>query len=186
MLNEKMISLLPFETERLIVKPTSVDDIEMILKMDKQEDTQKYLGGIKNKTREERLKFLEKKNNKFKDGHAGSLTVYLKDGTPIGFTGLSIDEDNNKAEISYIFDSDYIGKGYASEVCRKLISIGFDELGLNKIYADTISGNNRSKVLLERLGFTLEGVRREDAYVKNTNEYKDFLDYGLLKKEYKK
>ena len=186
MLNEKMISLLPFETERLIIKPTSIDDIELILKMDKQEDTQRYLGGIKNKTREERIAFLEKKNSKFKDGHAGSLTVYLKDGTPIGFTGLSINEDNNNASISYIFDSDYTGKGYASEACRKLLSIGFDELGLNKIYADVISDNNRSKVLLERLGFTLEGVRREAAYIKNTNEYKDFLDYGLLKKEYKK
>lgn len=50
--NEKLISLLPIETERLIIRLTSILDIDMILKMDKQEETQKYLGGVKNKRRE--------------------------------------------------------------------------------------------------------------------------------------
>ena len=59
--NEKLISLLPLQTERLTIRPTSTLDIDMILKMDKQEITQMYLGGIKNKTKEDRIKFLEKK-----------------------------------------------------------------------------------------------------------------------------
>ena len=44
--NEKLISLLPLQTERLTIRPTSTLDIDMILKMDKQEITQMYLGGI--------------------------------------------------------------------------------------------------------------------------------------------
>ena len=52
--NKKIINMLPFETERLIIKKTSIYDVELILKMDKQEITQKYLGGIKTKTKEER------------------------------------------------------------------------------------------------------------------------------------
>ena len=104
MKNEKLIALLPLETERLIIKPTSVDDIDMILKMDKQEVTQKFLGGVKNKTREERIKFLEKKASKFADNIAGSLTVYLKESnTPIGFTGLSINEDDNNAKFFFMW-----------------------------------------------------------------------------------
>jgi RimJ/RimL family protein N-acetyltransferase len=185
MKNKKFIELLSIETERLIIRPTSIMDIELILKMDKQEETQKFLGGIKNKTREERIKFLEKKASKFEDGHAGSLTICLKDGTPIGFSGLNIDEDNNNAEISYIFDEDYSGKGYCTEVSRKLIEVGFNILDLNKIYADTIEGNEGSKKVLEKLGFKHEGTRRKQVYVNTFGEYRDFLDYGLLKEEFK-
>ena len=64
MKNKLFISLLPLETERLIIRKTSIEDVNMILKMDKQEETQKYLGGIKNKTREERITFIEKKLEK--------------------------------------------------------------------------------------------------------------------------
>lgn len=184
MKNEKLIVLLPLETERLIIKPTSVEDIELIIKLDKQEVTQKYLGGIKNKTREERIDFLENKASRFKNGCAGSLTVCLKDNTPIGFAGLKIDEINNNAEISYLFDYDYSNKGYCTEACQKLIEVGFKKLDLNKIYADSIEGNDSSKRVLEKLGFILEGTRRKQAFVLSLNEYKDFYDYGLLKEEY--
>ena len=51
MKNQELINLLPIKTERLIIKDTSIDDIEMLMKMDKQEQTQKFLGGIKNKTK---------------------------------------------------------------------------------------------------------------------------------------
>ena len=63
-----MINNLPIETDRLIINKTTIEDIDLILKLDKQEVTQKFLGGIKNKTREERIEFLKKKD---------SLTVSL-------------------------------------------------------------------------------------------------------------
>ena len=68
-----MKELLPIYTERLKIIETSIDDIDLILKMDKQESTQKYLGGIKDKSREERIEFLKNKKN--------SLTVLLDDIT---------------------------------------------------------------------------------------------------------
>ena len=68
MKNKMFINLLPIETERLLIDKTTVKDIDFILKIDKQEETQKYLGGIKNKSREERLLFLQKKENKLLNG----------------------------------------------------------------------------------------------------------------------
>ena len=78
-----MKELLPLYTERLMVIETSKDDIDLILKMDKQEVTQRYLGGVKNKSREERLEFLSRKKN--------SLTV-LYNNNRIGFVGLKIND----------------------------------------------------------------------------------------------
>lgn len=185
MKNEKMISLLPLETERLIIRPTSTIDIDLILKMDKQAVTQKFLGGVKNKTREDRIVFLEKKASKFENNIVGSLTVCLKENNiPIGFTGLSINEEDNNAEISYIYDEEYTGKGYCTEACQKLLEVAFNILELNRVFADTIEGNIASVKVLEKLGFVCEGTRRKQVFVKELNKYCDFLDYGLLKDEF--
>ena len=139
------------------MKPTTINDVDLLLKMDKQEITQKYLGGIKNKTKEERISFLQKKQDKFQKGIAGSLTVFLKDGTPIGINGLRINEETNTGEIGYIFDYDYCNKGYCTESTKALIDIGFNTLKLESISADIVEGNNSSKRVLEKLGFKLDG-----------------------------
>ena len=152
----KLIDVLPIFTERLVLKQTSRDDIDLILKMDKQEDTQKFLGGIKDKSREERLAFLDKKNSK-----GNSLTVFLNN-KPIGFVGLKVID--NSGEISYIFDSDYIGNGYATECVIKLIDIGFNELGLDCLYANSKEDNIASKKVLLKTGFKFKEFRDEFMY----------------------
>ena len=173
MKNELFISLLPLETERLIIRKTSIEDVNMILKMDKQEETQKYLGGIKNKTREERITFIEKKLEKYDKGLAGQLTVCLKEGTPIGLIGLNVDEEKDSGEFGYIFVSDYCNKGYCSEACRKLLEIGFNKLNLKTISADTVDGNEKSKRVLEKLGFVYQ-----DSFIKDSTT---FLLYTINK-----
>ena len=152
-----MKEFLPIYTERLKLMETSIDDIDLILKMDKQEDTQKYLGGVKNKSREDRLDFLSSKRN--------SLTV-IHDDIRIGFIGLKIEED--KAEISYIFDSDYTGEGYCSEVVKTLIDISFNKLNINKLYAYTKEDNVASVKVLTKNGF-----------MKKDSNNKEFIYYEL-------
>lgn len=163
MKNKQLLNLLPIETERLIIKSTSLEDIDLLLKMDKQVETQKYLGGIKNKTKEERLEFLKRKVDKINSGIASSLTVSVKETpTPIAFVGLKISEDENSAELSYIFDYDYTRKGYCTEIIKKLIEIGFSDLKLTKVWADTIVGNDNSKKVLEKLNFQKTNERKEN------------------------
>ncbi len=152
-----MKELLPIYTERLKIIETSVEDIDLILKMDKQEVAQKYLGGIKDKSRDERLVFLSKKKN--------SLTVLLDD-IRIGFIGLKIIDD--KAEISYIFDSDYTGKGYCSEVVKELVNIAFNKLNLNKLYAYSNEDNVASIKVLTKNGF-----------IKKDSNNKEFIYYEM-------
>lgn len=152
-----MKELLPIYTERLKLIETSIDDIDLILKMDKQNDTQKYLGGIKNKSREERLEFLSKKKS--------SLTVLL-DNTRIGFVGLKINGDS--AEISYIFDGDYTGEGYCSEVVKELVNVAFNKLNIRKIYAYSKNENISSIKVLIKNGF-----------INKDSDNKDFMYYEI-------
>ncbi|MBQ6546601.1 MAG: GNAT family N-acetyltransferase [Bacilli bacterium] len=157
--------LLPLETERLFIRKTIVDDVDLLLKIDKQEVTQKFLGGIKNKTKEERVLFLEKKTN--------SLTVCLKDSTPIGFIDFAIDDSSFL--LSYIFDYDYCNKGYCTEACKKIIDVCFNELCFDSVQADTVEGNASSKRVLEKLGFKFQRF-----YTKN---YVRFLKYIIYNKK---
>lgn len=177
MKNKILIDLLPIETERLIIDKTTTNDINLILKMDKQEITQKFLGGIKNKTKDERIEFLKKKEEKFKQGIASSLTVNLKeDNSKIAFVGLKIDEEENLAEISYIFDEDYTKKGYCTEAILKLLDITFNELKLDKVIADTVEDNLSSRNVLERLNFRVVSIKID-------NNIK-FINYELKNKEF--
>ena len=152
----KLIELLPIVTDRLVLMQTSRDYIDLILKMDKQEDTQLFLGGIKVKSREERLEFLDKKN---KNGN--SLTVFF-DNVPIGFVGLKVTD--NSGEISYIFDNDYTGNGYATECVSKLVDVGFNELNLDYLYAYSKEDNVASRTVLLKANFKFKEYRDEFMY----------------------
>ena len=162
--NLDFISLLPIKTDRLTIDKTTTKDVDFLLKTDKQEETQKYLGGIKNKTKEERIEFLKNKEDIFTQGIASSLTVLLPDNTPVGLIGLKIDDEKNEAEISYLFDYDYWHNGYCTEAVNKLIDIAFNNLKLNRIFANTIIENINSIKVLERTGFIKESQDDKFSY----------------------
>lgn len=70
----------------------------------------------------------------------------------------SIDHDLQKVTIGYWLSQDEQGKGIMSRVVKKLISIAFDELDMQKIEISAAEGNKPSRALCERLGFKLEGI----------------------------
>lgn len=145
------MNFIPVKTERLVIRKTLLKDVDLLLKMDKQEITQKYLGGIKNKTRKERLEFLRKDKN---SSNTLSLTILLD--KPIGFIRLKFYDD--RLSLSYIFDSDYINNGYCTEAVKKIIDICFNELNINSIIADTKEENLKSINVLNKLGFKFRNI----------------------------
>lgn len=84
------------------------------------------------------------------------FAVTLHDGTFIGFIDISPYHEPDNQELSYLFLSEFWGHGYAFEACRAVLSYCSEELHMNTIVAETQRANNRSRALLERLGFTLE------------------------------
>ncbi|MGY5609162.1 GNAT family N-acetyltransferase [Paenibacillus sp. ALE3] len=74
------------------------------------------------------------------------LAVCLKDtGILIGGVGIHVKDTN--AEMGYILNPDYQGKGYATEAARALLGFGFSTLDVHRIYATcrpmrNITGHN--------------------------------------------
>ena len=58
----------------------------------------------------------------------------------------------------------------------------FKRNDLNKIYLEVLANNSRAIHLYEKLGFVLEGIKRED--VLKNNQYIDSKIMSILKKEF--
>ena len=75
------------------------------------------------------------------------------------------------------------GEGYATEATELLVAYGFDQLRFNKVVAHAFAFNAASRRVLEKVGFTEEGVDREEAFI--DGEYVDVHRYGLLEREWR-
>jgi RimJ/RimL family protein N-acetyltransferase len=106
--------------------------------------------------RRARLKFLERSDMR--------LLILLKEnGEVIGSSGLhNIDWEIRRFEIGYWVRSSFGGCGYITEAVEAITNYAICELQANRIEIRCDSKNVRSYKVAERLGFTLEGVIRND------------------------
>jgi len=95
----------------------------------------------------------------FVRGRQISTIIALDHGRQfIGRCGMRINPQLRAGDIGYWIDGDYEGQGLTSRAARGLITAVFDELNLAKVDLRTSIGNQRSRALAERLGFSFEGV----------------------------
>lgn len=77
----------------------------------------------------------------------------------IGFLGLKIDQDF-KAELGYWLAKPYWHRGIMTEAVKKVADYAFKEFGLMRITAHVFAFNIGSARVLEKSGFTCEGLLR--------------------------
>ena len=94
-----------------------------------------------------------------------------------------IDWANGKAEIGYWIGRVFQGRGIMTDACRVVLDYLFGELRLNRVEIHCATGNARSAGVPRRLGFTLEGIRREAELV--NGRFYDLLLFSLLRREWK-
>ncbi len=104
-------------------------------------------------------------------------------GTVIGLVGFSDwSRNHNRAMLGYDLTRAYWGQGIGSEAVREIIRFGFERMHLNRIEAETIEDNHESVRMLEKIGFTREGIRRGYSY-EDDGEYHGSAMYGLLRSD---
>jgi ribosomal-protein-alanine N-acetyltransferase len=105
------------------------------------------------------------------------------DGRMIGTCGFtSFSCPNDTAEIGYVLNPSYQGRGLATEAVRRVLTFGFEELKLHRIEAHFIEGNDASRRLMERVGMTFEGYARESMRIKG--RYRTIGTCAILRHEY--
>lgn len=80
----------------------------------------------------------------------------------------------------------YWNRGYATEAMKARTEFAFEKLNLRKIENSFFEGNEASWKLQEKLGYKIEGVKRQAIRCKADGIIKNECITGLLKNEWKK
>ena len=78
----------------------------------------------------------------------------------------------------------YQGKGLGNEVWAARAKYGFEVLGLRRLENSFFEGNERSWKMQKKLGYKLEGTRRQKYKALSTGEVVNVCVTGLLKDEW--
>ncbi len=107
----------------------------------------------------------------------------VHEGTAVGVVSLSFEQAHRVAVIGYGVHGDLRGHGLSAEAVREVLTKAFDAYPqLGKIRAHTNAENAASMRVLEKLGFSREGVLRSNQFVKG--QFSDEAVFGLLREEW--
>ena len=95
---------------------------------------------------------------------------------------MHLHDNLQQAEIGFTLAPAYQKQGFATEAVGAVLDRLFRVQGMHKVAAECDARNAASAGLLERLGFTREGLLRQQTYLKG--EWTDDLIYGLLAPEW--
>ena len=145
------------ETERLIFRKLTQDDLPWLIEMRSPEPVNRYLGGTKMQNPEAlavRIKFYIDCHEKL---GFGICAMGLKEtGELIGTSGLQPLEDTGEIEVGYNLAEKYWRQGYGYECAMAWLKYGFETAGLTRIVAVAHPDNTGSWRIMEKCGMHYE------------------------------
>jgi ribosomal-protein-serine acetyltransferase len=115
------------------------------------------------------------------EGFQGAI---VERGRIVGVAGMHrIDAPNRSVELGYWLAESAQGAGVMSSAVRALVRLAFEELELNRVQICAAVHNERSRALIERLGFQFEGVARE--HYRLGEGYHDDAVYAMLASDWR-
>ena len=154
------------ETERMILRPFTMDDVDAAFEMNSDPEVNKYThdGGVQSREEIER-RIREDVLGDYKTyGYGRFAVIHKADDRFIGFQGLKYLSDLGETDLGYRFVKAYWGQGLATESGKACIDFGFNELELERIICIALEENKASFRVMEKLGFTYESAYQEGDY----------------------
>jgi ribosomal-protein-alanine N-acetyltransferase len=160
------------ETERLLLRPFTRDDLDVFASINADADVMRYIGDGKPQTRAQTEMRLNAILNHW-DQHGFGLWA-LVDKTSnalIGFCGLQYLDNTAEIEIGYRFAKEFWGMGFATEAAGATLRYAFEVLGLDRIVAVVQPENFASQSVIEKIGLR---------YVKDAHFYNSDVEYYAI------
>lgn len=171
-------------TQRLCLRAMHPMDAEDMFDYAKRPEVTRYLLWREHESIYFTKDYLNYIQNRYALGDFYDWSVIEREsGRMIGTCGFTkIDTANNSAEIGYVLNPDFHRRGYGSEAVKQILKFGFEELGLNRIEARFMQGNEASLALMKSVGMTFEGYMRDLMLVKGS--YRTVGVSSILRSEY--
>ncbi|MGK9045530.1 GNAT family N-acetyltransferase [Mammaliicoccus vitulinus] len=143
------------ETERLILRPVSLDDTASLYEYASNIENTSHVYPTHLSTEETK----EVIANYYLKAPLGKYGIVLKEENKlIGTIDLRIESAHKRGEIGYVLNLNYAGKGYMTEAGLQLLNLAFDKLKLNQVKALHSTINPKSGQVMKRLGMKKIGV----------------------------
>ena len=181
----KIFSNIPtVETDRLILRKVTIDDVDDMNEYSKNQLITEYLTWSPHPDKAYTFEYISYLQTRYKTGDFYDWAVVWKETNKmIGTCGFTrFDYQNNSAEIGYVLNPEFHGRGIATEAVIKTIEFGFSNLALNRIEGRFMVENSASRRVMEKSGTQFEGIRREGMLIKGI--YRNIGVCSILKKEY--
>ena len=173
------------ETPRLLLKAPKESDAEAILEMMSNPNVMRYYDWEAHKSKEDSLKLIQILNQRYEDKIGLRWFLWHKERQEIiGFAGFYKIELEHDAGLGYGLKEEFWNKGIMHEALQKILSYGFAQLQLHRVYAEVMPANSASQKLLQKLGFLHEGTLRESKYFKE--KINDMSLFALLQRDWNK
>ncbi|MFQ5522393.1 MAG: GNAT family N-acetyltransferase [Acidimicrobiia bacterium] len=122
----------------------------------------------------------------WKEGRAWDYSIRFKDNPArhVGNVSLwTVSKLGKIAEIGYWVRSDETNRGICTEAVERVIEEAFVALGYHKVVLRIAVGNEPSDRVATKLGFTREGILREELLIRGN--WVDHSLWSLLDREYR-
>ena len=168
--NRKGILMLNLETNRLMFRRYTMDDLAFVEQLVTNENVMKYIGSGVVKDRTYAIQLIERMMEQYDnfDDYGLHVLLHKETGQRIGHAGLvaQIIDDAFEIELGYWIHPDFWQQGYATEATRALKQYAEQELELERYVSAIQVGNVASQKVALQNGLKLEKqIEMEDKQV---------------------
>jgi RimJ/RimL family protein N-acetyltransferase len=166
------------ETERLLVRKFTPEDLDALVELRSDDEVIKYLGGRRLQNPEaiaKRLQFYLDCYARF--GFGMCALVWKETGEMFGWSGLQPLDGTTEIEVGYGMIKKFWGMGIGYECARAWIRYGFEKANLERIVAVASPENTGSWRIMEKCGMRYEKTE--------THYGMECVFYAISKNEWK-
>jgi ribosomal-protein-alanine N-acetyltransferase len=175
--------------EELILREFNLEDAHELLRMniDNKEHFEKWMPVMPAPTYytlEGQIEKIKSTQEKSKNDEYYSFGIFLEDtNSLIGNVSFSFVQrgPHQSCMIGYNLAKQHTGKGYGTAAVKLALDIAFNKLNFHRVRAEAQPENIGSLRVLEKAGFSKEGLLRKNLLV--NNEWRDHVCLAILKED---
>lgn len=170
-----MNDTLTLQTQRLTLKPISVDELEEVFESVRDPEISKYMSWDPHNSIDQTKSFIERLRQEMEAGKTYTWSIFLE-GAFCGIVSLlAITRQHraltyDRAELAYWVSRKYQRMGIMTEACQQVIGFAFGQMNLHRLTVSHVSENDASQNLIKKLDFRYIGEEHE-AFQKNGKWY---------------
>ena len=173
------------QTNRLILRKVTLNDIESIYKYASNENVTRYMVWSAHKDIEETTALVTKWIQKYQEPDFYQWGIALKETNEvIGFIGCPrYDDKVESIEFGYWIGEKFWRNGIMPEALKEVVKFLFEEVNVNVIRSCHVPENPASGKVMQKANMVYEGTLRKNVKLSN-GKIEDGVTYSILKEEY--